>query len=58
MRAAIRGKSMKVAICDRCGQKWGVSAQTDTSRMYICPKCEAQMEGRRWYHGTRPERNR
>lgn len=44
---------MKVAICDRCGRKWGVSAQTDTSRMYICPECEAKLRGGGPVYGTR-----
>ena len=46
----------KYAVCDSCGDRWNVSIGLDVSRMYICPRCEARMTGRSWYHGSRPER--
>lgn len=36
----------RVEICEHCGRKWPVSKGRDTSRMYICPECEARIEGK------------
>lgn len=35
----------RVEICERCNRKWQVSKARDTSRMYICPECDAKMGG-------------
>lgn len=46
----------KYAVCESCGERWNVSIGLDTSRMYICPRCDARMAGRSWYYGSLPER--
>ena len=37
----------KYAQCECCGLVWNVSKGRDVSKMYICPKCEKKMEGKR-----------
>lgn len=50
----------RVEICERCNRKWQVSKARDTSRMYICPDCDAKMGGERidvvWLDGEAAKR--
>lgn len=36
----------RVELCEKCNRKWQVSMLRDTTRMYICPECEARIEGK------------
>ena len=51
----------RVEICEHCNRKWKVSKTRDTSRMYICPECDARMSGKEidyvvWLDGAAAKR--